>query len=72
MHSMIYPRLLRTSASAALFACVSMKQTGAAPEPDHGKLNIICFGAQPDDCEIQVGGTAMLWAPGAEAHRKAG
>ena len=49
-----------------------MKQTGAAPEPDRGKLNIICFGAQPDDCEIQVGGTAMLWAPGAEAHRKAG
>lgn len=31
------------------------------PEGD-GKLRIICFGAHPDDCEIQAGGTAMLWA----------
>jgi LmbE family N-acetylglucosaminyl deacetylase len=33
----------------------------AAP-PEAGKLRIICFGAHPDDCEIKVGGTAMLWA----------
>jgi LmbE family N-acetylglucosaminyl deacetylase len=64
---MINRRLLRVSASAAFFACVLMMQTGAAPEPDNGKLNIICFGAHPDDCEIQVGGTAMLWA--AKGHR---
>lgn len=25
-------------------------------------LNIICFGAHPDDCEILAGGTAVLWA----------
>lgn len=31
-------------------------------EPDDGKLRIICFGAHPDDCEIRVAGTAMLWA----------
>jgi LmbE family N-acetylglucosaminyl deacetylase len=37
--------------------------TSAAPEPpDDGKLRIICFGAHPDDCEIQVGGVAAMWA----------
>lgn len=30
--------------------------------PEDGKLRIICFGAHPDDCELQAGGTAMLWA----------
>jgi LmbE family N-acetylglucosaminyl deacetylase len=33
-----------------------------AVAPEDGKLRIICFGAHPDDCEIQVGGTAALWA----------
>lgn len=27
-----------------------------------GKLRIIVFGAHPDDCEIDSGGTAVLWA----------
>ncbi len=36
---------------------------GATPvPPDDGKLRIICFGAHPDDCEIQTGGVAMMWA----------
>ena len=30
--------------------------------PADGKLRIICFGAHPDDCEIQAGGTAARWA----------
>lgn len=30
--------------------------------PDDGKLRILCFGAHPDDCELQVGGSAALWA----------
>src|SRR5712691_3411116 len=29
---------------------------------DDGKLRIICFGAHPDDCELQAGGVAALWA----------
>src|ERR1043165_10160945 len=35
---------------------------GAPPPPDDGKLRIICFGAHPDDCEIQVGGVAAMWS----------
>src|SRR5579884_2633494 len=30
--------------------------------PEDGKLRIICFGAHPDDCELQAGGVAALWA----------
>ena len=29
---------------------------------DDGKLRIICFGAHPDDCELQAGGVAAMWA----------
>jgi LmbE family N-acetylglucosaminyl deacetylase len=34
---------------------------------EDGKLNIICFGAHPDDCEIQAGGVGAMWA--AKGHR---
>lgn len=34
----------------------------AASPPEDGKLRIICFGAHPDDCEIQASGAATMWA----------
>jgi len=41
--------------------------TSPAPAADEGKLGIICFGAHPDDCELQAGGVAAMWA--AKGHR---
>jgi len=32
-----------------------------AADIDDGKLRIICFGAHPDDCELQASGVAALW-----------
>jgi LmbE family N-acetylglucosaminyl deacetylase len=39
---------------------------GAESAPK-GKLRIICFGAHPDDCELQAGGVAARWA--AQGHK---
>ena len=55
--------LLLTSFTASSFLLAA---TAAVP-PDDGKLRIICFGAHPDDCELQVGGVAAMWA--AKGHK---
>lgn len=39
-----------------------LESVAAAAPADDGKLRIICFGAHPDDCELQVGGVAAMWA----------
>ena len=36
--------------------------SGAEAPAGDRTLRIICFGAHPDDCELQAGGTAALWA----------
>jgi len=52
---------------AAWLAAALPLALAAEPPPDDGKLRIICFGAHPDDCEIQAGGVALMWA--AKGHR---
>ncbi len=44
----------------SFFASVAMGQS--AQEAPAGPLNIIAFGAHPDDCDIRAGGTAARWA----------
>jgi N-acetylglucosamine malate deacetylase 1 len=62
------PRFTHASLSTfvvvlALTAAAALGQiAGVSMPPDDGKLRIIAFGAHPDDCEIQVGGTAARWA----------
>ena len=45
-----------------LFTAALAFTSSAQTPPDDGKLRIICFGAHPDDCEIQVGGAGAMWA----------
>jgi LmbE family N-acetylglucosaminyl deacetylase len=53
---------LRTTATLALLFAAAISITRAAPAAGDGKLRIICFGAHPDDCEIQAAGVATMWA----------
>ena len=45
-----------------LIASTTSIALAAQAPPDDGKLRIICFGAHPDDCELQAGGVAAMWA----------
>lgn len=56
------PLLLLTCAAALLGAARAAIPGVTLPPANDGKLRIIAFGAHPDDCELQVGGSAALWA----------
>src|ERR1041384_5386393 len=62
----LFLRKVTAHSFAILLAVISfnLNSTYAAitEPPDDGKLRIICFGAHPDDCEIQASGTAAMWA----------
>jgi len=49
-----------------LLACAGLL-LGASLATQGAPLRIICFGAHPDDCEIQAGGVAARWA--AQGHQ---
>jgi LmbE family N-acetylglucosaminyl deacetylase len=54
----------RLALAALLCAhCLPTARAGLVEAPpEDGKLRIICFGAHPDDCELQASGTGALWA----------
>lgn len=51
--------------AAAVLAGVPRPASAQSAEPR--PLRIICFGAHPDDCELQAGGSAIKWA--AKGHK---
>ena len=59
--------LLRVAAMAGLLSLTAFSAVAAAAVKDNTKLRIICFGAHPDDCELQASGVAALWT--AKGHK---
>jgi LmbE family N-acetylglucosaminyl deacetylase len=50
-----------------LLAGLALLPSRAAAPDAEGTLRIICFGAHPDDCELQAGGAGAMWA--AKGHK---
>jgi N-acetylglucosamine malate deacetylase 1 len=53
---------MKASVICSLILAVSVPLAFAPVPTNDGKLRIICFGAHPDDCELQAGGVAAMWA----------
>src|SRR3954452_12421609 len=54
-------RFLRPAVSLAALTLLVLGQVASAAAEDR-PLRIIAFGAHPDDCELDAGGTAARWA----------
>ncbi|HVY71835.1 MAG TPA: PIG-L family deacetylase, partial [Verrucomicrobiae bacterium] len=61
MRTLLFRRLARVGPVLAALLCIHQARA-INPPPDDGKLRIVCFGAHPDDCELQASGTAAMWA----------
>lgn len=62
LHRLPLHRFVLHSVSVFIFLTGVLSSRSAAEAAEGSTLRIICFGAHPDDCEIQAGGTAALWA----------
>ena len=63
----LLPRQTLLLALGITFALLAPGNPGASAAEPAAPLRILCFGAHPDDCEIQAGGTAARWA--AQGHK---
>jgi len=53
----------KCTAFPLLLVGLTLSWSGTTFAEEGGReLRIICFGAHPDDCELQVGGVAAMWA----------